>query len=377
MLTLSSLSAFIPFLSLVSQGSLPSNVGGASNVRNILRRVFALLHNKGWWQTLGMDGFLQIFAHHKEDLATIYGPFKEYKSFRPIIELEYERWLNTDAAQTEKLQKLLKKKGGGKDAKLTLDDWILCVSAWGVPADQVAKITGQAVPLNLYYEIASRQEKMVRATPAQLYATAHLPETKSLYYGVEQPYDFSANILEVMLNVTDKSKPNIVVLDRSCFYPTSGGQEHDDGHMHIDGIEYEVVDVLKVGPCTLHVLNPPLPAADNYESYKTKTVRGVVNEVRRSQLRNNHTATHIVYASCRKVLGPSLRRISISLTSSRSRMPTCERSRTRRTASYSQSRTHTHHTHARAHIASTLMILFTKITELRRRRNLHITCITI
>jgi len=289
-------------LMAIEDGSLPSNVGGASNVRNILRRTFALLHNKGWWDKLKMDGFLELFQHHKTDLATIYGPFKEYKSFRPVIELEYQRWQTTDAAQAEKLQKLLKKKG--KDAKLSLDDWIVAVSSWGVPADQVAKITGQPVPLNLYYEIASRQEKMVRATPAQLYNTAHLPETKSLYYQDHRLYDFQGKILEVMLNVVDGSKPNIVVLDQSAFYPTSGGQEHDNGKMIIDGAEYDVVDVMKVGPCVLHVLNPPLPAQANYDNFSGMTVRGLVDAERRSQLRNNHTATHIVYASARKVLGP-------------------------------------------------------------------------
>jgi alanyl-tRNA synthetase len=165
-------------------------------VRNILRRTFALLHDKGWWSKLGMDGFMELFLHHKADLATIYGPFKEYKSFRPIIELEYQRWQTTDAAQGEKLNKLLKQRAakGKGDSKLTLDEWIIAVSSWGVPPDQVAKITGQPIPLNLYYEIASRQEKMVRATPAQLYATAHLPETKSLYYADHKAYEFNGKV---------------------------------------------------------------------------------------------------------------------------------------------------------------------------------------
>jgi len=291
-------------LMAVEDGSLPSNVGGAANVRNILRRSFALLQNKGWWEKLGgMAGFLELFNKHKQDLSTIYGPFKEYKSFKSIIELEYKRWQTTDSAQAEKLQKLIKKKGP-KDSKLTLDEWIVCVSSWGVAADQVAKITGQPIPLNLYYEIASRQEKMVRATAAQLYATAHLPETNSLYYGNHLQYEFTGKILEVMRNVTDGSKPNIVVLDQSSFYPTSGGQEHDTGKMTIDGVVYDVVDVMKVGPCVLHVLNPPLPEAASLDSYKGKEASGVVDEVRRSQLRNNHTAAHVVNAACVAVLGP-------------------------------------------------------------------------
>lgn len=36
-----------------------------------------------------MDGFIEIFEHHKRDLEGIYGKFPEYKSFREIIEVEY------------------------------------------------------------------------------------------------------------------------------------------------------------------------------------------------------------------------------------------------------------------------------------------------
>ena len=57
----------------ISDGSLPSNVGGGGNVRNILRRCFALLKQRGWWEQLGMDGFIEIFDHHKLDLQGIYG----------------------------------------------------------------------------------------------------------------------------------------------------------------------------------------------------------------------------------------------------------------------------------------------------------------
>ena len=91
----------------ISDGSLPSNVGGGGNVRNILRRCFAVMKARGWWDMMGMDGFIQIFEMHKEDLRGIYGQFPEYKSFREIIEVEYQRWLHTDEAQTVQLKKLL------------------------------------------------------------------------------------------------------------------------------------------------------------------------------------------------------------------------------------------------------------------------------
>lgn len=92
----------------ISDGSLPSNVGGGGNVRNILRRCFSVLKKYGWWEKIGkMDGFLKIFEMHKKDLEGIYGVFPEYKSFGQIIQVEYERWLNTDDAQTQNLKKLL------------------------------------------------------------------------------------------------------------------------------------------------------------------------------------------------------------------------------------------------------------------------------
>jgi alanyl-tRNA synthetase len=80
----------------VTDGSLPANVGGGGNVRNILRRVFSIIEKNGWWSKLSMDDFLTVFQMHKKDLEGIYGAFAEYKSFDDIIRVEFDRWRNTD-----------------------------------------------------------------------------------------------------------------------------------------------------------------------------------------------------------------------------------------------------------------------------------------
>lgn len=118
---------------IINDGSLPSNVGGGSNVRNIIRRVFAILKKNGWWDMLGFDGLIQLFEKHKDDLAKIYGEFKEYKSFADIIKMELVRYENTDQTQKIKLDKLLK-----KTKQLSIDDWILAITSYGIAADQVA-----------------------------------------------------------------------------------------------------------------------------------------------------------------------------------------------------------------------------------------------
>ena len=285
-------------LMIIEDGSLPSNVGGGSNVRNILRRVFALLKKRGWWDKLGMDGLIELFQMHKVDLRGIYGEFKEYKSFRSIIEVEYERWIHTDSEQGAKLQKLLKKNNG----KLSLDNWIVAITSWGIPADVVAQIAHLEIPGNIYYVIAELQEKQTKAPEAILYSTSHLPETVNLYYQDHRLSSFSGRVIDVFPNVTQNGARNIVILDQSAFYPFSGGQANDIGTLVLKDQLYQVVDVQKVGPAVLHILDRPV----GDEDYKGETATGNVDMARRTQLRNHHTATHIVFASCRKVLGPHI-----------------------------------------------------------------------
>lgn len=85
----------------------------------------------------------------------------------------------------------------------------------------------------------------------------------------------------------------MVVLNRSVAYPTSGGQLHDVGT--INGQKFR--DVFKQGNRVVHVLDeaPKFKEGD--------TVKVEVNKNWRTQLAQHHTATHIVNAAAREVLG--------------------------------------------------------------------------
>ena len=178
-------------------------------------------------------------------------------------------------------------------------------------ADKISQASKLPVPNNLYYEMAERHSKVMKPVEAVLYSTSHLPETKNLYYGDHHLYEFGAKVVAVFSNVLDNHKKNIVILDGSAFYPTSGGQMHDTGFLSVNGENYEVTNVEKVGHCVLHYLDRELDKAINAEGedqtaeeYVGKTVESRIDPKRRSQLRWHHTATHIVFASCRKILGP-------------------------------------------------------------------------
>lgn len=246
-----------------------------------------------------MDGLLEIFESHKLDLEGIYGAFPEYKSFAEIIKVEYERWLTTDDSQNANLEKLIKKKGG----KLTIDDWVQLIQSQGISADKVSEVAKQPIPGNLYYEIATRQERVGKAAEKILYNTIHLPETVNLYYQDSKKMDFTGNVIAVYVNAKTKLR-NLVILDQSSFYPTSGGQMHDTGKMQIEGLgAVDVVDVIKVGKCVLHQISKEVP--EDMELVG-KAVSGEVDLARRTQLLAHHTGTHIVFASCKKILGPHI-----------------------------------------------------------------------
>jgi len=149
----------------ITDGALPSNVGGGGNVRNILRRVFSIMKRNEWWDLFGMEGFQQIFEHHKLDLEGIYGKFADYKSFNEIIQVEYDRWLTSDEESVAQLEKVVKKKKG----KLTIDDWIVCMQSHGIPADKISEVVKAPIPQNLYYEIAMRQERTAKKQEQILY----------------------------------------------------------------------------------------------------------------------------------------------------------------------------------------------------------------
>ena len=97
------------------------------------------------------------------------------------------------------------------------------MQSYGIPADRVAQISGIPVPGNLYVEIATRLEKTAKKPELVLYDLVHLPETVNLYYTQQEKYDYDAKVIDVLQNKMDNLRKNILILDRSAIYPTSGG----------------------------------------------------------------------------------------------------------------------------------------------------------
>ncbi len=99
--------------------------------------------------------------------------------------------------------------------------------------------------------------------------------------------------------VREVREGNAVLLDRTVFYPTGGGQPHDLGTMRWDGGEARVVEVKKQGPDVLHVVDSDAPPAGS-------PVRLEIDWMRRLALMRHHTALHAMSGVIHQLFGATV-----------------------------------------------------------------------
>ncbi|WP_135605215.1 alanyl-tRNA editing protein AlaXM [Methanococcoides sp. NM1] len=96
-------------------------------------------------------------------------------------------------------------------------------------------------------------------------------------------------VKEFEATVTSVKDGKFVVLDRTAFYPKSGGQPHDTGVLINEGKEYKVVFTGKFdGQISHEVSEPGLKEGDK--------VKGIIDWDKRTLFMNYHTASHILSA---------------------------------------------------------------------------------
>ncbi len=278
---------------LLAEGIVPSNVREGYFARLIIRRAYRIL------RSLSIENRIADIVDMQIDYWS--NDFPHLKDMRDeiidilLIEVEkFKRTLSRGSTLIKRKIKELKSEGA---AEFPVEALIELYDSHGILPESVKDVAEKAgvrtvIPENFYGLIAERHLQPSQTSEEAVQSeldekVKDLPETRMLYY--EDPYlsDFKAKILKVL--------GDAVILDQTAFYPEGGGQPADHGYLEFNGGRVRVVNVEKHGKVIVHFVDGSIPEG--------LEVRGVIDWSRRISLMRHHTATHIINAAARHVLG--------------------------------------------------------------------------
>jgi alanyl-tRNA synthetase len=141
------------------------------------------------------------------------------------------------------------------------------------------------IPLDFYTKVAQKHE---REKPPEQFGLdidlSNIKETQLLFRKDEKKKIFTGKVLKVF--------GDYAVLDKTCFYPRSGGQEPDHGTLNNN----KVYNVEKIGNYVIHFV-------EKNNLKKGDSVKGKIDWKRRYQIMQHHSATHLIAGAARKILG--------------------------------------------------------------------------
>jgi len=249
----------------IADGALPSNVGGGYNLRVILRRALSLVGRYSWDLNLG-----DVASWHIDYLRGIFPELKDHENeIMTILGVETEKYRNMKVRTSKILHQLLSKESVPKE-----QDLIRLYESDGITPELIQESGLKIeVPVSFYDNITSRHDnqKVVEENPPND-DMSDLAETELIFYKDRDNEKFDAIVLRVL---DGKS----VVLDRTAFYPRSGGQEPDHGYLG----KNRVVDVEKYGNIVIHRL-------ESCDLQEGQSVSGTIDTKRRMILTRHHTA---------------------------------------------------------------------------------------
>ena len=291
---------------LIVDGVLPSNEGRGYVLRRIIRR--ALRH--GWMLGVREPFFHKLVATLDELMGEAYPVLREGRATAErALKAEEERFAET----LDSGMKIFEDVAGRVDDKVIPGaDAFRLYDTYGFPLDltqDMARERGMSVDVAGFDAAMEHQKETARAAgkfgggvqlPADL--VAKLAPTAFLGYD-----ELAAGSLQVLallkdgkpVEVVEAGDDAIVILDRTPFYAESGGQVGDTGDL--DGVEsrFNVNDTLKLaGQFHGH--------AGRLQFGRLRVgdhVRGEIDAGRRGATILNHSATHLLHAALRNVLG--------------------------------------------------------------------------
>jgi alanyl-tRNA synthetase len=295
---------------LLSEGLMPSNEARGYVLRRVIRRAsrHALkLQMEGPVLYRLVEAVLEVMASPYPELQ------REAERTRKVLRFEEERFAKTLKQGMQILGELIARLNKTGQPQIPGEEAFRLYDTYGFPLDilrDIAQEEGLGLDEEGFQQAMEAQRERARAswvaeeaTAAAIYRELHseLGDTRFLGYETLQAQVLVRAILKDGHTVEElqEGQEAEVFLDQSPFYGASGGQVGDTGRMFSQEVELLVLDTKK-------------PLGGLLE-HRVKVLRGTlrvwqrltaqVQEARRASIMRNHTATHLLHAALREVLG--------------------------------------------------------------------------
>lgn len=291
---------------LIADGVMPSNEGRGYVLRRIIRR--AVRHGN----KLGADGefFYKMVAPLGKVMGDAYPELIEKQDFIETAILKEETQFAKTLAQGLKLlaSELDSLKAGDElsgAAAFKLYD------TYGFPLDLTADITRErGITINESEFDEHMQAQRARARDAGKFDVDYSQVVKidspTEFLGYERLTDNNVTISAIYsdgkaVDSLSEGAEGVLVLDKTPFYAEGGGQVGELGQIHTESGVFDVQDTKKSGQAIIHhgvVSMGEIRAAQTADAQVQSSIRAASAK--------NHSATHLLHAALRQVLGDSV-----------------------------------------------------------------------
>lgn len=291
---------------LIADGVLPANEGRGYVLRRILRRAVRhgkLLNIQGPMIETLVDVVIDCLGPGIPDL-------EEKRSFvKKIAKTEEARFQKTLEQGLLLLQERLDQLLAADEQVLPGDDVFRLYDTYGFPwelTEELAQEKGLSIDHDGFTAAMNEQRERARAAREKVDAKVATPDTTRLQ-GAGKVYDESTETAEILLigqdgreleEATD-GEEILVILSATPFHAEGGGQLGDIGTLEASGGRMRVTDTKMNPDGTIYLLG----YVEEGVLQPGEEVRTLVDVERRRDMARNHTATHLLQAALRKVLG--------------------------------------------------------------------------
>ncbi|WP_126969788.1 alanine--tRNA ligase [Gynurincola endophyticus] len=278
----------------IADGQLPSNTGAGYVVRRILRRAV-----RYYYSTLQYKQPLlfQLVPELAAQFVTVFPELKQQESFvEKVIKEEEEAFLRTLDKGLKKIDDLIQNSTNTIEGKAAFELY----DTFGFPLD-LTKLIAQEKGLSVdekgfEVEMQAQKDRSRAATTLDTEDWAIVGEETPVKFIGYTDTSVNTHVIKYR-KVTAKNKTSYqLVLATTPFYAESGGQVGDTGTLNFDGELIEVTNTKKENDLIIHFTDklPQNPAAKVFAEIDTH---------RRLKTTLHHSATHLMHAALRKVLG--------------------------------------------------------------------------